>query len=314
MMGTAPPLGSQPSAVEVVDTAIARTRASGLPPVRVAIVEADVERFATKLGRAAMDELASIAGGATPTDEGGDWRTRVSLHASDGRELGSGVVAGRLALRTLPRALAYARQAGCVVDVESRALSRRFVPSQPLGAPAPPSRSPDELVRLLRRGRWRVEQHAHGATLERWRAGRETGLMILAILGLTLFLPITVIVAAAALVLRGPPYLSTLARALFSPFRHLEERIRIELVPGRLRYVVTRNGQPTVERSFDDADLLAVHAPNAFERSVLLFTPEELVEMPCLARGESAESFSPPESDALAELAVHVWSWPRPPG
>lgn len=310
-MRASPHPGSEPSPVEVVDAAFATARASGMSAARIAIVEADVEGFGAKLGRAAMDELASIGGGATPNDEGGDWRTRVSVHSSDGRELGVGVLYGRRALETLPRALAFARHGGCAVDVESRTIARRFVTTQPLGSPRPPSRSPDELVRLLRRGRWRVETHALGVRLERSKAGRQPGLMLLAMLGLTLFLPITAIFAVAALLLRGPRELASLARSLCSPFRHVEERIRISLEPGRLHFVVTRDGAPLVERSFDDAALLAVHAPNAFERSVLLITTEGVVELPCIARGEAAESFSPPQSDALAELAVHVWSWPR---
>ena len=156
-----------------------------------------------------------------------------------------------------------------------------------------------------------VQTDARGASLERSKVGRQPGLMFLALLGATLFLPITMIAALAALVLEGPRRLASLARAFVSPFRHVEERIGVELQPGRLSFAVRQDRRTIVERSFDDASLLAVHAPNRFERKITLFTADELVELPCLARGEPAESFSPPESDALAELAVHVWSWPR---
>ncbi len=311
MKPAAPEGGTTTSPKEGVQAALSAALARGRTPTRIAIAEVDVERLGAKLGRALIDELAGVAGGDAPIEQGGEWCTRIALLGGDGRELGASVLRGRRALDALPSALAVARRVGCVVDVDSAALSRRFVPTQPLGAPHPPRRSPDELVRTLRGGGWRVQTDARGASLERSKVGRQPGLMFLALLGATLFLPITMIAALAALVLEGPRRLASLARAFVSPFRHVEERIGVELQPGRLSFAVRQDRRTIVERSFDDASLLAVHAPNRFERKITLFTADELVELPCLARGEPAESFSPPESDALAELAVHVWSWPR---
>jgi hypothetical protein len=44
----------------------------------------------------------------------------------------------------------------------------------------------------------------------------------------------------------------------------------------------------------------------------MLVEPTATSALPCLARGESTQSFRPPQADALADLIVRWWAKPPP--
>jgi len=294
---------------EIVDGVVAEAG----PAIALLTIE---EKNLQSLGSAFVEGMASsvvaaVVGGEPSAGEG-EWATVLTATDAASAVLATRRIPGMQAVACLPRAVHFARSTGRAVELRTPGRTRRFVGPSVLAAAHEPARGEADLTRALREGGWHVAVEHHGVTVMRGRAGREVGMAILMVLLVTLFLPITMIVVVAA-ALGARRQLRALAAQWTDPFRHVDERLRIEIRPGGLRWAIWRDGQVTLDRTLDPGRLLAVHADGPFDKAVLLVEPSATSELPCLARGEPERSFQPPQSDALADLIVRIWAKP-PPG